>query len=400
MSGSGELAALYLEPAKAGTAWLLDPSKPEVNAALRQAGNRQPSDPCDPVALAADLDDLLVLLRERHFGLATGVIPEAVWSEVDGWARQWRQRLTVEVPATWGEALGVDLHRLRWLVRDRHLSAAGEDPALVRQVNPRAGEPVHEDSDGPCVEWYEVAGVLCVRLRTLDDSGGNEPLLTRWRDAHAEHFAHDRIIVDVRGNGGGNDMYVHHWMADHVPAPTTVMSGRGWELGGESLLLWNTAVALEAAHGADAVPESVRAKLPTPAPDMVLAEVDGAATLAAGDSPWHGRMMVLTDPRTGSSGETGAWALRQAFGARLAGGRSTGALRFGNITPYLLPRSGMLVRLASTQWVLYDGSSTWSGHDGVELVGLPVDVPLPADTPLAAVAADFDTHYQAGAAAP
>jgi hypothetical protein len=60
----------------------------------------------------------------------------------------------------------------------------------------------------------------------------------------------------------------------------------------------------------------------------------------------------------------------------------------------------MLVRLASTQWVLYDGSSTWSGHDGVELVGSPVDVPLPADTPLAAVAADFDTHYQAGAAAP
>jgi hypothetical protein len=387
MSGSGELVALYLDPAKAGTAWLLDPTRPEVSAALGQAGHRQPSDPCDPAALAADLDDLLVLLRERHFGLATGVIPQAAWSEVDAWVRQWRQRLTSEVPSAWGEALGVDMHRLRWLLRDRHLSAPGEDPAVVRQVNPRAGEPVHEDSAGPSVEWFDVAGVLCVRLRTLDDSGGNEALLARWRDAHAEHFAHDRIIVDVRGNGGGNDMYVYRWLADHVPAPTTVVSSRTWKFGGEPLLLWNAVAAWEAAQGADAVPEWIRETLPTPGPDTTLTEEDDAVTLSAGDSPWHGRMLVLTDPGTGSSGESSAWALRQALGARLAGGRSVGCVRFGNITPYLLPRSGMLVRLGSK----------WNDHDDVELVGLPVDVLLPVDTPLAAVAADFDSYYEAGA---
>lgn len=390
MSGSGELAALYLDPAKAGTAWLLDTTQPEVSAALRQAWHRQPFDPCDPVALAADLADLLVLLRERHFGLATGVIPEDIWSEADAWARQWRQRLTAEAPATWGEALGTDMHRLRWLLRDRHLSAAGEDPALVRQVNPRAGEPTHDDSDGPCVEWYEVAGVLCVRLRTLDDSGGNEPPLAQWRDAHTEHFANDRIIVDVRGNGGGNDMYVYQWLADHAPTLTTVVSSRTWKFGGEPLLLWNAVATWEAGHGADAVPEWIRAKLPTPAPETALTEVDDAVTLPAGDSPWHGRMLVLTDPGTGSSGESSTWALRQVFGARLAGGRSIGCVRFGNITPYLLPRSGMLVRLGSK----------WNDHGDVELVGLPVDAPLPADTPLAAVAADFDTHYEAGAGTP
>jgi hypothetical protein len=53
---------------------------------------------------------------------------------------------------------------------------------------------------------------------------------------------------------------------------------------------------------------------------------------------------------------------------------------FGDIVPYLLPRSGLQVTLASR-------------HDDfgdVEMAGLPVDVPLDPRTPLAEIAAEVD----------
>lgn len=388
MSGSRALASLYLNPSRSGAAWLLDPNQPAVSAGLRAAGERRPADPCDPAALVADLDDLLVLLRERHFGLATGVLAAPVHDELDAWMRGWRERLVAHQPTTWGGALGTDFHDLRWLVRDAHLSAAGEDLTLVRATNPRTAEPVLGDDPGPCAQWTDHGGVLCVRLRSLDDSGGNDALLEQWRDAHAAHFAYDRIVVDLRGNGGGNDMYVYQWFADHAPAHTPVVASRTWKLGGEALMLWNAVVAMEATHGVDAVPAWIRDRRPTPDASVALVEEAGGAedvVAHAGDTPWYGRMLVLTDRQTGSSGESAAWALQRVFGARLAGGRTAGCLRFGNITPYLLPRSGLLVRLGSK----------WNDHDDVEMIGLPVDVPLQSDTALATVAADFDLLHGA-----
>jgi len=80
--------------------------------------------PCDPVALAGDLSDLEVLLRERLFGIADGVLDPGPASEV---LDRWRDRLLAQRPGTWGAALGTSVHELRWLFRDNHQWAAGED---------------------------------------------------------------------------------------------------------------------------------------------------------------------------------------------------------------------------------------------------------------------------------
>lgn len=106
--------------------------------------------------------------------------------------------------------------------------------------------------------------------------------------------------------------------------------------------------------------------------------------LRGGRRTWHGRMLVLTDRRTTSAGESVAWLLHLAVGARIAGRRSAGAVTFGDIAPYLLPRSGLQVLLASR----------WDGFPAVELTGFPVDIDLDTRTPLAVVARDFDRVYE------
>jgi hypothetical protein len=220
-------------------------------------------------------------------------------------------------------------------------------------------------------------------LRSLVDSGGNDRLLNQWRADHQRQFTRGRIIVDVRGNPGGNDVYTYHWFAEHVPAPVTVEVSQTWRQAGEVLNLWNAAVTIRLAQGPAAVPDWIREKRLQPAPDATLTVAAEQHRVETGNSPWHGRMLVLTERNTGSSGESSAWALHQVFGARLAGGRSRGCFTFGNLAPYLLPRSGLLIYLASK----------WNDYGEFEMVGLPVAVELDPGTPLPAVAADFDRHY-------
>ena len=380
-SGSGQLRELYLDPVGAGVPWLLDPERPQVVAALRAAATRTGDDPCDVDALVADLPDLLVLLRERHFGLATGAVSDP---GLDAWAQSWRARLTRERPATWGAGLGTAFHDLRQAVGDLHLTAVGESIDLLRAVYPRRDEPVYGLDPGPPIEEQVVGGVLTLRVRSFVPTGDGEQALVRWRDGHQRHFRYDRIIVDVRGNGGGGSTYARDWITDHVPEPFSFVAGRRWLLDGEPLIIWNYGVTIDSVHGRQAVPREFIDRWPSPGPDSALTVDTEQWRFARGNTPWHGRMLVLTDRRTASAGEGVAWLLRQAFDTRIVGGRSAGMVTFGDIVPYLLPRSGLQVTLASR-------------HDDfgdVEMAGLPVDVPLDPRTPLAEIAADVDRLHE------
>ena len=380
-TGSRALRQLYLDPDEVRVAWLLDPDNAAVTAGLRAAADRTAEGRCDADALAADLPDLLVLLRERHFGLATGIRPDP---GLDGWAATWRQRLVAQRPDTWGGALGTAVHELRRLVGDRHLQASGEDPALLRRADPRAAEPVLGEDPGPQVGQELIGGVLMLRIRTFGPTGDGDRALARWRDAHDRHFGHDRVVVDVRGNPRGGSTYARDWIAAHVPTPFSFVPGRRWLLDGQPLILWNGMLRVEAVDGPDAVPEQFRALRPAPGAGSGLS-IDGEQwSFPRGSSPWRGRMLVLTDRATASAGESVAWLLRGALGARIAGGRSAGCCTYGDIMPYLLPRSGLQVWLASR----------WDGFPAVELVGLPVDVPLDPRTPLAEVARRFDQVHR------
>ena len=109
--------------------------------------------------------------------------------------------------------------------------------------------------------------------------------------------------------------------------------------------------------------------------------------IEAGAKPWHGRMLVLVNRATMSSGESTAWGLKKTLGARLVGVPTSGCINYGNTVPYVLPHSRIVVRLTSA----YNDYGF-----PVELRGFPVDIDLDPATPLSTVAADFDRIWARG----
>jgi len=380
---SDPLARWYLDPEQVGTDWLLRPDSPRVAEDLRAGQTRGPDDSCDPDALIADLPLLLRLFRHRHIGLATGATSEAGLPEL---LEAWRRRLVTQSPVTWGTALGTGFHELRLLLRDNHVRARGEDRAgLLGGVDPRAAEPRGTAPAGIAAEEtvteQVLDGVLCLRVSSFGDDAAGERALTRWVEGRARHFARDRIVLDLRGNTGGNDVYARRWAADAIRTAGSFPSQSCWHIEGQPLVLWNVVVWQESVAGPDSVAAWVRRRRPALTPRTRLTLVDETDTYEAGASPWRGRMLVVTDRDTSSAAESATHMLRTAVGARIIGGRSAGMLCYGDVAPYLLPHSGLLFRLPARHT---------PAAAATELVGIPVDTALDPGTPISRVAADFD----------
>jgi hypothetical protein len=379
-----ELHDVYLDPAKTGVPWLLDPESEHVVRGFRIARGRTPADSCDPAALTADLPDLLTLIRERHFGLATGLLTD---EGLLSWATSLRERLETQRPATWGAALGVDFYRLRSLLYDSQVVPLGEDQRLVATVDPRRNESVLGERKGGCVAEKRFGSVLCIRLRRFFGTPKEERLLAVWADSHNRHFAYERIVVDLRGNPGGSDDYIWTWIANHVPLPTEcVPPARLWALDGRPLGMWNAAVSHELMHGSADMPDYVQQNRPQPREGAVLSIEEEDGSIAVGETPWRGRMLVVTDRGTSFAGESAAWMLRRVFGARLIGRRSRGCLAFGDAVPYLLPQSGLVIPLSAM---------SFGYPPSLEMAGIPVDLELDPGTKLREIANEFDRLWSA-----
>lgn len=331
--------SLYLE---GGLPWLFDPESPQLVAIAREADARTPDTPCGD--LTVDTDHFAKLLHDRHFGIATGrvALPD----------------ITLPSAQTWGDLAGLQA-QLRESLRDRHFRFYGA---------PR--DPVSED--GPAIERQEVDGVLVIGVRRLYGPPDDDRAFAEWVAGADRDFEHDRIVVDLRGNIGGNDGHTYEWAERRFRAVAGFVSESTWVMGGSPLGNWNQQSWRRALHG-------------TPAPDSLgdtIELVDETYDLPAGDRPWSGRMLVLVDRWTRSSGESSAWLLRQGLGARLVGEPTLGMIEYGNVCPYVLPRSRLAVSLPTKQ------------NDygfPVETVGFPVDVPLDPETPVEDVARRFDT---------
>lgn len=375
------LDTLYLQPSQSGVSWLLDPQSPTLAGLVRVARERTAATPCNASALAGDLEDLQALLQQRHFGLATGIVDAP---SLPTRIETWRQRLHAERPSRWGAALGADIYGLRRLLRDNHLRAAGEDREILAAADVRAAEVAHGREDGPLISTTEQSGVLCIRIRQFGGtSRAAEECMLAWQNDHARHFGYDRIVVDVRSNPGGADSYTLRWIAEHARNPVHYPPGNMWTVDGKRLSLWNSAAVQEAVGGSDSLSDSLREGRPDPRPSSNLSVQTDEDAVPAGPNPWPGRMIVLLDRLSASAAESTAWILQTAFGARLAGGRSGGFLAYGDLAPYFLPRSGLMINIGTH----------YLGWSDVEMVGHSVDVALDPRTPLDAVAADFDRIY-------
>jgi hypothetical protein len=361
--GSGAALSVYLGRERSGIDWLLDPESPYLRSLVLEADARRPETPCDAGALARDAELLARLLRERHFGVANGMVapPEAAIAA-------WERRLA-DAPRTWGEAVTELESDLREALKDEHVRLAGA---------PERHRPA--DEAAPAVEEEVVDGVLVLRVRRLIGDRDDEALLAHWSEAADRHFAFDRIVLDLRGNAGGNDGHTYEWASRRFRAvPHHVRESR-WEVRGKPLGSWN-AYAWRAARDDASVPPHLVSGKHDPRPDDRIELCRTDWPLEAGDRPWDGRMLVLVNSGTGSSGESSAWMLHEGLGARLLGSPTAGMIEYGNIVPYVLPESRLVINLPTKR------------NDygiAVESVGFPVDAPLPDDVAAVEVAAAFE----------
>lgn len=333
--------------------WLLDPASPELAVLAREADARTSSTPCDPDALSADAPLFVELLRERHFGVATGRVP--------------LPDVALPRAQTWGELAEVR-DQLRAALVDEHIRFFGA---------PRPGR----SAEGPAVERRVVDGVLVLQIRRLVGTPDDERMLIAWAASPDDDFAHDRIVVDLRSNSGGNDGHTYQWAERRLREIRGFCTSATWSIRGRPLGFWNAVAWRLALYGPDGVSEAFAAQRHDPRPGDALEVDEQTYDLPAGDAPWAGRMLVLVDRHSRSSGESSAWLLREGLGARLLGEPTHGMIEYGNVVQYVLPRSGLVVSLP-----------TKSNDFGfpVERVGFPVDVPLDPETPVEDVARRFD----------
>lgn len=92
-------------------------------------------------------------------------------------------------------------------------------------------------------------------------------------------------------------------------------------------------------------------------------------------------MVVVVDGHSGSSAESSALMLKAAFGARIVGAPTYGSIDYGNICPYLLPRSGMQIQIPTRV-------NNWA-HP-VDFVGIQPDTRIDISCPTQSLAERFD----------
>lgn len=369
----------YLPATRSGIDWLLDPEHPRMRDLGGELRRRAPDTPVDVDALLEDVALLPRLVRERHaFAVLGRCAPDAVDAVID----DWRHRLSAERPDTWGAAVGDVVPALREALQDNHLMVGSD--TTTRALRPR----MHPDP-GPAWESDLVAdeagAVGVVRIRTLAEEGGAGAALLEG-SADQQPWRADRVVVDLRGNGGGDDSFVRRWSAPFVREDVATPVGRRLSVGELPVNVWNYIAYLQLRHPDEPPPAALLPLRHAPSPTDVLTVHDVVDEIAAGSEPWSGRMLVIVDGGTASSGESAAWLLRACVGARVIGGRTMGLFESGDLCPYLLPHAGLLVMLP-TQWVQVP--------EPVEFVGLRPDVEVDVTLPVADVVARFDELWEA-----
>ncbi|MCQ1957441.1 S41 family peptidase [Arthrobacter sp. zg-Y826] len=377
----------YLTPGESGVSWMLDPTHSVLKGhAARQAAG--PDSPADYTDYIADAEALKHLLRYRHVAV---VLDPRRADTTDAVVDRWALDLLHRKPGTAAECAGSLGKDLGLALADGHLHVRhGQHHRPVKKV---AGE-----DPGPPWEAATYAETRVVRIRSLDGSDGRDTSLRAGSDNNAADFSFPKLIVDLRGNGGGDDSYVISWFSPYVsehwvlPCEETSMTLAS---SGSSIAFWNYAAWLGFNH--HTVPDAFQQHKPQPADRIVTCTQPGAVVVPAqaapvkARAPWTGRMIVVIDGGTGSSAESAALLLKSAFNAVLVGTPSYGVIDYGNSAPYYLPISGMEIHLPSQ-------ANDWG--TAVDFVGIQPDVAVPAGIGIEAVVSRFDEFHAAGSGRP
>lgn len=261
------------------------------------------------------------------------------------------------------------------------LSASGNAPMLTLhqdgrdiQLRPRPQPPL-PGNEPPAVQAYDwkiVGDATVIILRNFATSTLARRHLNHLAGDYPEHACRPTMLFDLRNNPGGSLEYVRAWIAQARQGqwqshPQLQIVGAVWPCDP-----WNLAVERQIGEGTIATPEGwaerTRLRLawsePPPAhPSRLNLGLQRGRTT----SSYAGRVFVLLNRHTGSSGELAALDLKRALGAVLVGERSAGAMQYGEVRRFVLPQTGLVCQVPTKRFYF---------DEAVESVGLPVDAYL------------------------
>jgi hypothetical protein len=247
--------------------------------------------------------------------------------------------------------------------------ACGETTLTLhkRPAPPRPPDPKEH------VYTYQPLGdVGVITLRNFKGPPAALEQLRQFVADYPKHRQHALLVFDLRGNNGGDDFPMYAWLEQAVRG-TWQGNGALWVQGAfHPCFSWNHRVRRQIQDGRVDLPEALaeRQKLSaqwTGRPVPSRHEFFSGLVSGEGKEPFTGRIVVLVDRNSLSSGESAAFALHRATGAPLVGERTGGFTQYGNAPSFVLPRTGL-------GWVV----PTKRNYHGaqVEGVGHPVDLYL------------------------
>jgi hypothetical protein len=223
----------------------------------------------------------------------------------------------------------------------------GEVVELGARLPPAAASsPAAAPAEAPIYSFRSLGDTGVITLRRLHGTAAELAQLQAFVRDYPLHRRHAHLIFDLRGNGGGNDGYVYDWIRQ---ARTGIFEDPvSVTLHGPLLpcLKWNWRVLAQLQEGTvdSAAARAERERLQRGWPlrsHPTFRTASRGVDEGRSTQPYRGRIVVLVDRVTGSSGESSADMLRRAMGAQLVGERTAGLMEFGNVVRFYLPRTGI-----------------------------------------------------------
>jgi len=208
-------------------------------------------------------------------------------------------------------------------------------------------------------EEKEVGGVPVVRIRSFGDHP--REYIDSFMDSASRYRGEPCLIVDIRGNGGGNEAWPKQWIIrftgrapDRVQVFTeliseTAMIGRS---NSYALALHNVPELEE--QGYRAKVEEFRGYAESIEEEDITPYWWPYAVPGLQDIPNNTTLIVLMDANVYSSGEGFISYLHQVENVVLVGENSGGAVTYGQMSHHRLPNSKMLVGLPTSLNVFVD----------------------------------------------
>ena len=203
----------------------------------------------------------------------------------------------------------------------------------------------------------QVEGIPALVSRTMTSgattASGRE--LEAFASAGAEYRGLPLLLVDIRGNGGGNSSYAGQWMEGFARQIPQLKIWGGTKC--SPLFLYG----LQHSELYAAVQDSIKNEMLDYRGSWEIDQTDGIR----GETDTL--VFVLTDQGTCSAAEDFVAILRMTENVVFVGSNTQGSMMFGNVMPMTLPNTGLPVRFGAS-------IHFWEGTGNTEGVGFLPDL--------------------------